>query len=179
MKYFKVINTVKKYPLFSIVKMVFTFLSLFFVISSAFPQVIATLGQTQPLSSFLKGIEFGNNTMSVNNKTNILLENPTLKTVGLIPGVVEKQATQNPLLSQPIYLVGDDPLSQKWLKEYSEQLKKLHAVGFIVNTDNSSSLAELEQQFAITFIPIEGSAFKERFGLTHYPVLISQQVIEQ
>lgn len=144
------------------------------------PQVIATVGPTVSITAFLKNIDFGyHHTVLIQPHKKISSLNLSVHTQGLSPGIVPSRTIKARLLSQPIYIIGDDDFSKAWLKKYARQLKMIHAVGFIVNVDSNEKFKALEKHFDLTLIPINGSAIMKRFDVMHYPVLISQHRIEQ
>lgn len=97
----------------------------------------------------------------------------------LSPGAVEARAvTLN--VTQPFFLVGNDPGSTGWLATFCPRLKAIHASGLVVEASN------LEQLTAITGIcpglpmaPVNGDGLAKALGISHYPVLVSGRRIEQ
>jgi integrating conjugative element protein (TIGR03765 family) len=97
----------------------------------------------------------------------------------LTPGKVRPQKIQA-TLPAPIFIVGDDMQSQTWLNHYKKRLKKLHARGFVVNVQNQEGMQALQEQFPkLSLFPIPGNAVATWLKLKHYPVLISDKLIEQ
>ncbi len=102
-----------------------------------------------------------------------------IKSLNLTPGTVNTQ-TIDVQLPQPIFLVGDDEPSRKWIKTYASKLKQLHAQGFVVNVENENDMESLRQLAPnLSFYPMPGDALAEWLHLQHYPVLISNHFIEQ
>ncbi len=144
------------------------------------PKVIAQVGPTVAVSLYLKSIDEGvHNTQIILPKNKMASMNLVANTKALTPGPVKTKKIHAPLLAQPIYLIGDDDFSKRWLKKYVARLQAIHAVGFIVNARSHQTIKDLEKQFHLQLIPINGTAISHHFGLSHYPVLISQHRIEQ
>lgn len=97
----------------------------------------------------------------------------------LTPGRVEPRPLEMPGL-QPLFLVGDDARSRRWLQERSEQLRRLGAVGLVVNVESAEALAELRQLAAgLRLRPVPGNDLARRLQLEHYPMLITATSLEQ
>lgn len=97
----------------------------------------------------------------------------------LSPGTVEARAvTLN--VTQPFFLVGNDPGSLGWLATFCPRLKEILASGLVVEASS------LEQFKAITdtcpglpMAPVKGDGLAKELGVSHYPVLVSGRRIEQ
>ncbi|MGH8490096.1 MAG: PFL_4695 family integrating conjugative element protein [Gammaproteobacteria bacterium] len=80
---------------------------------------------------------------------------------------------------QPLFLVGADPESLRWLDANRERLKQLNAAGMLVQAENESELeAVMAAAHGLPLIPASGEAFAQPLGLTHYPVLITREGVE-
>jgi integrating conjugative element protein (TIGR03765 family) len=102
-----------------------------------------------------------------------------VKSERLNPGKVESRALNAPGL-QPLFLVGDDPLSRDWLSTRGEILRELNAVGLVVNVETVESLQALRQLApGLEIAPTSGDQLAEMIGLKHYPVLITSTGLEQ
>ena len=102
-----------------------------------------------------------------------------VKSALLSPGSVERRSIQAPGL-QPLFLVGDDELSQAWLRERAASLLTLNAVGLVINVDTAAGLAHLRELApGLTLSPVSGDDLAQRLELRHYPVLITPTGIEQ
>jgi len=97
----------------------------------------------------------------------------------LTPGkVASKKIEVN--LPQPIFIVGDDAQSKSWLEQYQKRLAKLHAKGYVVNVSSQEAMNALIDVFQpLSLMAIPGDSLAKTLGITHYPVLISDQLIEQ
>jgi integrating conjugative element protein (TIGR03765 family) len=97
----------------------------------------------------------------------------------LSPGVVEPRPVNAGGLIQPVFIVGDDPLSRRWLVEKREDLKALNALGLIVNVETMKALKEIRALGqGLTILPVSGDKIAERLDLDHYPCLIRETSVE-
>ncbi len=80
----------------------------------------------------------------------------------------------------PFFLVGIDPLSSQWLVTWQSRLRELGAAGLVVEApDRAAFEALVRVADGLPLAPASGSAIARLLGLTHYPVLISREGIEQ
>lgn len=80
----------------------------------------------------------------------------------------------------PVFLVGADPKSARWLQQRGSTLRALGAVGLVINVENAADLLALRQQASgLILYPVSGDDLARRLGLTHYPVLITSSRLEQ
>lgn len=97
----------------------------------------------------------------------------------LSPGKVENRVSNNPGLP-PLFLVGDDDLSRRWLTSRQGVLQQLKAVGLVVNVQHLNALTELREIGAgLDMVAASADELAERLGLQHYPLLITANGIEQ
>lgn len=97
----------------------------------------------------------------------------------LTPGKVARKEIKAFGLT-PMFLVGDDPLSKRWLAANRQKLIKLRASGMVVNVATPEALNELKRIVPeLLLLPISGDDVGQRLGLTNYPVLITSTTIEQ
>lgn len=83
-------------------------------------------------------------------------------------------------LPRSLFLIGADQRSQKWLLRYRDQLKTLGAVGMLIEVETETDLqAMIDLGEGLPIVPASASELAQALGLTHYPVLISQEGIEQ
>jgi len=141
--------------------------------------VIAKVGQTEPVTTYFGNMLHPKKTQSMEDFEKKPSVDFSVKTNAMSPGFVHERAIHISLLDRPIFIVGDDDLSKKWLREYSASLNKVHAIGFIVNTNGNSETKAIANKFHVTLVPVNGYGLSKRFGLKHYPVLISKNRIEQ
>ncbi|MBX8554353.1 integrating conjugative element protein [Pseudomonas cichorii] len=102
-----------------------------------------------------------------------------VKSARLTPGQVTGRTLKAPGL-QPLFLIGDDPLSRSWLTQRGDALRQLNAVGLVVNIERPSALQELRQLAnGLHLAPVSGDQLAEMIGLEHYPALITATGLEQ
>lgn len=98
----------------------------------------------------------------------------------LTPGVVERRAVRLPGLTQPMFLVGDDDLSRQWLQRRLPELRRLNAVGLVVDVEGAEDLHALRLLApGVPLSPVSGDDLARRLHLKHYPVLLMPTGIEQ
>lgn len=97
----------------------------------------------------------------------------------LTPGKVEPRTLSLPGM-RPMFLIGDDDLSRRWLVLRRDVLGQLNAVGLVVNVANEGALIDLKKYAdGLELLPVSGSDLAQRLGLTHYPVLLTEKGLEQ
>lgn len=98
----------------------------------------------------------------------------------LTPQRVASKDAYFPNLMTPLFVVGADPVSLAWLKQWREALLKVGAVGWVVQAENAEELRAIAEAGAgLRFMAMSGDALTDVFGVNGYPVLISQRAIEQ
>ncbi len=103
-----------------------------------------------------------------------------MTTPSLSPGRVERRALSMPAAFQPLFVVGDDPLSQSWLAARGQALMDMGASGLAVNVRSAESLQQLLDLVpGVRIDPVPGDDLAKRLELTHYPVLITSAGVEQ
>jgi integrating conjugative element protein (TIGR03765 family) len=102
-----------------------------------------------------------------------------IHTPELSPGEVMATSTQL-FLPQPLFIIGCDARSRKWLSQFSGRLQQIGAVGLVVEAE---TLADYQAMVAIAtgirLSPTPASQLAQQLALRHYPVLISASRIEQ
>ncbi|ACO77653.1 hypothetical protein AvCA_14370 [Azotobacter vinelandii CA] len=97
----------------------------------------------------------------------------------LSPGPIESRAIEAPGM-RPVFLVGDDSLSRSWLRAKRDRLRRLNALGLVVNVASPAGLAELRGLAeGLSLIPVSGDDLAALLGFAHYPVLVTSTYIEQ
>ncbi|SFB16153.1 integrating conjugative element protein, PFL_4695 family [Azotobacter beijerinckii] len=97
----------------------------------------------------------------------------------LSPGPVESRAVDIPGL-RPVFLIGDDSLSKSWLRLWRDKLRRLNALGLVVNVASPEGLLELRQlAVGLRLIPVTGDDLATLLEFSHYPVLVTATYIEQ
>lgn len=102
-----------------------------------------------------------------------------VRSARLSPGEVSRRAIAVPGIT-PFFLIGDDEHSRAWLRQRASVLRRLGAIGLVVNVASIEALAALRELAPdLMLVPASGDELAERFGLRHYPVLITATGIEQ
>ncbi|MCX8984258.1 integrating conjugative element protein [Citrobacter portucalensis] len=95
------------------------------------------------------------------------------------PGPLVARSLSLPGFS-PLFLIGADPLSVRWLEQHKKGLLALHATGLIVNVSTPAQLNSLHLQAPdLTMLPASGEDLAQRLQLTTYPVLITETGLTQ
>jgi integrating conjugative element protein (TIGR03765 family) len=106
-----------------------------------------------------------------------------VKTPELTPGRVATRANRklrNVYLAQPIFIVGADRLSLRWLAANRTRLRELNAYGILVQADTVADVTKVARAAqGLNIVPVSGSDIARQLALKHYPVLISREWIEQ
>ena len=99
---------------------------------------------------------------------------------GMTVGTVTTQNVNFKQLTTPIFLMGSDPTSIAWLQKYKDRLIALGAQGFLIQAssmDDVSNVKSIAGNLPVSMLP--NSSIGQSFGVSHYPVLISNHLIEQ
>uniref|UniRef100_UPI0026225B2B PFL_4695 family integrating conjugative element protein n=1 Tax=uncultured Vibrio sp. TaxID=114054 RepID=UPI0026225B2B len=78
----------------------------------------------------------------------------------------------------PLFIVGDDALSHRWLTAKRDYLASIGAIGLVVNVQRISGWQRLGR-YELPLYPVSGRDFATAFGLRHYPVLIERGELKQ
>lgn len=103
-----------------------------------------------------------------------------IKTENMSPGIVKPYKINMPYLPAKVFLLGCDSLSQQWLGLHKPQLIKMKAIGLLIQVENKDQL-QMMQNLAkpLVLIPESGEQVGRRLGLQHYPVLVSNNQVDQ
>jgi len=82
-------------------------------------------------------------------------------------------------LPRPMFVVGDNQDSYQWISKNLNAFNKINAIGLVVSANNLDALKQLKKAVGdLTLMPVNGDALSKKFGVSCYPVLISQHAIE-
>lgn len=118
----------------------------------------------------------------------ILIPEPKTASFDILPivtpnmksGVFEQQKINLVNLDKPIFIVGSDNLSISWLTKYAAKLKKLNAIGLLVQADTNLEVARVKKAAnGAIILPMSGEIIGEQLGIHNYPVLITKNLVEQ
>ena len=97
-----------------------------------------------------------------------------VRTPELSPGRQSARALNLPGM-QPVFIIGDDELSRRWLVSRRDRLIQHNATGYVVNVTTEAEWQELQAiAGGLTLLPVSGSDLAVRLKFSHYPVLISE-----
>ena len=151
--------------------------------------VIYDSGNTRPLAPYLEIIdrtEAATNPSSENGAT----DRPRLgaadvrallpiRSPGLRPGPVQTRSHNKPF-ARPFFLIGSDGRSRQWLVRHQDRLKAIGAVGMLVQAETSEDLhATADLSGGLPIMPASASDIATALNISHYPVLVTSQGIEQ
>lgn len=149
--------------------------------------VIYDSGATRPLAPYLEIIDHPETTINpstgARNRPGLgAAEVQALLPIlspGLSPGPVQARSHDRPF-SLPFFLIGSDDRSRQWLVEYRERLKEIGAVGMLVQAETKEDLRAIAQLAGgLPILPASAADIATALGISHYPVLITPQGIEQ
>ena len=144
------------------------------------PVVIYDNGRTRSLPAVPNKISVQIPSSSALKKSPTYFSGLPVSTVSMSPGRVEARVINRPDLTQPIFIVGADPMSLRWLETHRERLRQLNALGIAVNVETPQQLDQLRQvSGGVPVNPVAGDKIALQLGLAHYPVLVSSTHIEQ
>ena len=102
-----------------------------------------------------------------------------IRSPGLSPGPVQSRAHNRPF-ARPFFLIGSDSESRQWLITHLKRLKAIGAVGMLVQADTLEDLQAIANlSGGLPIMPASATDLARALGISHYPVLISSQGIEQ
>jgi integrating conjugative element protein (TIGR03765 family) len=147
--------------------------------------VIFDSGNTRSLAPYLEILEPServNNNQPTRSNTLGAADIQTLLPIcspGLSPGPVQSRAHNRPF-ARPFFLIGSDPRSRQWLVKHRERLKAIGAVGMLVQADSLEDLqATASLSGGLPIMPASAADIANVLGISHYPVLVTSQGIEQ
>lgn len=98
-----------------------------------------------------------------------------LRTTRMRPGRVFAQSVGQARHHSPFFVIGDDPLSLKWLQARKERLIEMGALAVIVSVPSPERLEYLRSRLApLDSQLLSGDALAMHLNLDRYPVLIHQ-----
>ena len=102
-----------------------------------------------------------------------------IQSPGLTLGKVERRHLDIKF-ARPFFLIGSDPVSRRWLATHRDELLRIGAVGMLVQAETVDDLRAIAKLCGgLPILPAPATDIAEALGLSHYPVLVSNQGIEQ
>ena len=152
--------------------------------------VIYDSRQTQPLAPFLEVFDEGNSQEKGPQISPISRMKQALGAADLerllpihspvlTPGRVEPRTLQQPF-ARPFFLIGSDAFSRNWLATHRDRLVEIGAVGMLVEADTLDDLRTIAAiADGLPILPASANDIAEALDLSHYPVLITKDGLEQ
>lgn len=144
--------------------------------------VIDELGPTQPLAPLLD--VFGEREVpAVPPASAPRIGDPAtllpIRSPGLAPGVLQSRAISLPL-TRPVFLIGADAESLRWVTDHHQKLIDIGAIGMLVQADTLEDLAAVAAAAdGLSILPASASDIAAALKISVYPVLISRDRVEQ
>lgn len=158
----------------------------------AAPEVIYDSGQTQPLAPYLESFRGEasppDRRPTPSGQAGLTVEELLpIETPGMTPGPVQPRAIQPAdelpqaaTGARPLFLIGVDPLSRRWLVDHRQRLESINAVGMLVQAETVADLQAIARLApALRIMPAPATEIAKLYNLKHYPVLIWRGRIEQ
>ena len=158
----------------------------------AAPQIIYDSGQTQPLAPYLESLRGEvpppDTRQAPSGKADLTVEDLLpIDTPEMSPGPVQarsinlpKGVPMNAAGARPLFLIGADSLSRRWLAQHRARLKEIGAVGILVQASTAEELQAVARiAEGLRIMPASGTELARLYALKHYPVLIWRGRIEQ
>ncbi len=83
-------------------------------------------------------------------------------------------------LPRPLFLIGADVQSRRWLRIQRDRLEEIGAVGMLVDAESAADLKAIAAiARGLPILPASATDIVQALGLEHIPVLISRRGIEQ
>lgn len=85
-------------------------------------------------------------------------------------GKVDRRTVSGIDFSNPIFIIGADSQSQRWLKDHAKALEAEQAIGFIANIQDSQQLQALQALTKAPLLPANIDDLMVLFQESHYPL---------
>lgn len=158
----------------------------------AAPEIIYDSGQTQPLAPYYESLRGEvpppDTRPTPSGKANLTVEDLLpIVTHEMSPGPVQARAinlpkgvSPNAAGARPLFLIGADSLSRRWLARHRARLKEIGAAGMLVQASTAEELRAVAGiAEGLRIMPASGTELARLYALKHYPVLIWRGRIEQ
>lgn len=162
-------------------------------VATAQPAVIFDSGSTTSIRGYLEGIsiraderrprpqpELATPTKPL-SPIQLPVRTPEMQAGRLIRTLISEQlADRLRRLPRPLFVIGSDRYSQRWLAGNRSRLLQLGAVGMLVDVETRAQLKRLrELGRGLVIVPAPGSELAKVLGITRYPLLITADGILQ
>lgn len=90
---------------------------------------------------------------------------------GAVAGEVTQHKIDSAGFSYSLFIIGDDPLSRKWLTDHAEILKKIQAIGFVTNIQSHEAYEALQEMAGLPLLPANVDDLLAVLKAEHYPLI--------
>lgn len=126
-------------------------------------------------SKYLSQIKTNANNKKTKNKATSLTQN-----IDFTPGRVFKHKIKTrAFLFQPVFFIGDDALSLRWLEQNKTYFKKIHAIGVFITNKNTKLAAKIRQIDGIQVAAAQTDGLSRIVKTRHYPFVVIKQWVVQ
>lgn len=98
---------------------------------------------------------------------------------GINSGAFESKAVDLPQLATPICIVGPDQYSMEWIERYRDILVASRATCIVTNVATAAAVDSIKAHLAVPAFAAAVNQLLEPLGVSRYPVLLSQTMVEQ
>ena len=124
------------------------------------------------------GVPDGENTYPLIGTANLDHLLP-IRSPGLTLGTVQARSLDI-TFSRPLFLIGSDRRSHRWLQQHRSRLLEIGAVGMLVQAETINDLKAIaDLANGLIILPASATDIAKAVGVAHYPVLLSSSGIEQ
>lgn len=89
----------------------------------------------------------------------------------------EAETIKYQVAMRPIFIIGYDPISIKWLQQNQQLLSEKKAIGLVVNVNSQDEMNELQAIAgdSVMMQPTPGDNFAKELNIRHYPFYMDNQ----
>lgn len=103
-----------------------------------------------------------------------------ISTPSMSPGRVTSEQRELKNILRPVFIIGSDAMSIDWLKRNKAVLVENQALGMLVEVNSIDELKKIGKiGVGLQIAPSSGEQIAKLLNIKHYPILITNQGIEQ
>ena len=144
-------------------------------IAVAGPQVLADTGRTVSSVQYLvHALD------SSDSDTETALVSFPVRVAGMSPGALgdgDHAIDIPPWLTRPVFLLGSDPASLRWLTDHHATLLRLDAAGIVIAVEDVPTFKAMRRATSLPLVPHPAPQLVQRLlaqGIVHYPLLLME-----
>lgn len=144
-------------------------------IAVAGPRVLADTGRTVSSVQYLvHALD------SSDSDTETSLVSFPVRVAGMSPGALgdnDHSIEIPPWLTRPVFLVGSDPVSLRWLSDHHAALLRLDAAGIVIAVEDVPTFKAMRRVTSLPLVPHPAPQLVQRLraqGIVHYPLLLME-----